>query len=196
MNRPRLVPIAAIAFATHGSAGASAAYTWTLDSEAWFREVGDVTSILFNDLGDLPVTVTDQYADLGWSAPPSSTFVALPLGYEDGAGITNFDPDAIPRVDFAAPIDTIGLEISGSVAVEFLLDGVPVEQTLLFAPGDPGEVGFIAFTTDFEFNSVVLTDFDASVYVDNFHFPAIPGPSAIGLLLAGGLAGPPRRRRI
>jgi hypothetical protein len=158
----------------------------------WEQAAGLYTSIGFDEVP--PNTfLSDQYADLGINFPDGND-VAICCSFEtfpfDGAGV-DCNPDTL--VEFAQPMNAIGMQHLGIAQIQLFLDRTMVYESRTFIDfGNPGE--FAGIISEQPFDSALLLDPIASpLFFDNLHFgPPIPAPAALSLLALAGL----RRSRL
>jgi hypothetical protein len=171
MNPLSLVPICVVILA-------SSVYgdiTYYKNNEAqWIADVGEFTSVGFDDLGRVAVVVTEQYADLGIHFTEGDEVAAPAEGTEDGwrlrdnPGLTNYI-----IFEFDEPQFWLGVDHGGGMACELYLDDVLIDEPHQFSFS--GGFKFAGVVSDVGFNKVRLYDpVDGSVNVDNIHFGAPP----------------------
>jgi hypothetical protein len=141
----------------------------------WIADVGEFTTLGFNDLGPVPVIVTEQYSELGVHFTDGDD-VAYKFGsaITDGWGMKDNPGGTIYiQLEFDKPQYWLGVDHPGGMACLLFNDEELIDEMHVFELS--GDVNFAGVLSDVGLNKVRLRDvIDTVVAVDNIHFGAPP----------------------
>lgn len=194
MNQSRILCTLSFATALHGAAHAGVVqYT---NKVVWLDAAGESTYIGFTEYA-VGTTVTSQYASLGatFTDGDDSIFPGWASFPTDGMGLIgsfgDFGLDRPITVQFDTPRLAVAVDFPSAVWMKLYAGSQLVGQTGTFVKGFTGS--FAGVTSSVAFDRVVF-DNDATIGIDSLYFgPAVPAPSAVGILVA--LVGSRRSRR-